>query len=110
MKEWKERFTVDQVVKGRILRFVPLLSRRLPTLILNTVSVDVAARKVEMTFRSKDASRQSTVGLRDLREGQKISGSVKKVEDYGLFINIDNSRLSGLCHKSEVRQSIHTLS
>ncbi|KAF9040398.1 nucleic acid-binding protein [Hymenopellis radicata] len=84
VKEWQERFTTDQVVKGRIL------------------SVDTATKKVEMTFRTTDSSRKSNITLGDLQKGQKITGSVKKVEDYGLFINIDNSRLSGLCHKSQL--------
>ncbi len=69
---------------------------------IDLFSVDTATKKVEMTFRTTDSSRKSNITLGDLQKGQKITGSVKKVEDYGLFINIDNSRLSGLCHKSQV--------
>lgn len=69
-------------------------------------SVDFDKKQVEMTFRSgdlkRDARSQST--LADLSEGQKVDGRVKKIEDYGLFIEIAGSKLSGLCHKSEVRR------
>lgn len=58
-----------------------------------------------MTFRSGESSRsaQPTLKLADLVEASKVEGVVKKIEDYGLFIEIANSKLRGLCHKSEVR-------
>ena len=56
-----------------------------------------------MTFRSGSLSRsQPALSLSDLQEGQKIKGRVKKIEVYGLFIEIEGSKVSGLCHKSEV--------
>lgn len=61
-----------------------------------------------MTFRSGDLSRssKSSLNISDLQEGQKVEGRVKKIEDYGLFIEINGSKLTGLCHKSEVRHEI----
>ena len=61
-----------------------------------------------MTFRSGDLSRTSkpSLNISDLQEGQKVEGRVKKIEDYGLFIEINGSKLAGLCHKSEVRHEI----
>ncbi|KAK0208872.1 hypothetical protein DFS33DRAFT_480538 [Desarmillaria ectypa] len=85
VKDWQERFQTDQVVKGRIL------------------SIDTNTKKVEMTFRSNDLSRKSTsLGYGDLQKGQKIIGTLKKIAEYGLFIQIESSKLSGLCHKSEL--------
>jgi rRNA biogenesis protein RRP5 len=56
-----------------------------------------------MTFRSGDrAPTVSKLQLSDLSVGQKVQGRVKKVEEFGIFIQIDDSKLSGLCHKSEV--------
>ena len=57
-----------------------------------------------MTLKSGDLVTRngSCVGLADLKVGQKIDGFVKRIEDYGLFINIDQSKLNGLCHKSQV--------
>jgi len=40
--------------------------------------------------------------LSDLKEGKKVEGKVTKIEDYGLFIQIKDSKLSGLCHKTQV--------
>ncbi|KAF8913041.1 hypothetical protein CPB84DRAFT_1760205 [Gymnopilus junonius] len=87
VKEWQIRFKEHQLVKGRIL------------------SVDAANKKIEMSFRSSEALRRpssSSLTLSDLEEGQKVDGRVKKIEDYGLFIQIEGSKLSGLCHKSQL--------
>ncbi|KAJ3550610.1 hypothetical protein NM688_g5035 [Phlebia brevispora] len=86
VKDWKSRFTANQLVKGRIL------------------SVDKEKRQVEMTFRSGESSRsgQPSLKLGDLVVGSKVDGTVKKIEDYGLFVEIEGSKLRGLCHKSEV--------
>jgi rRNA biogenesis protein RRP5 len=42
------------------------------------------------------------LGLSDFAEGQTVVAIVKKVEEYGIFLRIDGSNVSGLCHKSEV--------
>ena len=67
-------------------------------------SVDKENRKIEMSFRTKSstAGKVSLLTLGDFEEGQTVHGYVKKVEDYGLFIGLDDSAVSGLCHKSEV--------
>ncbi len=73
---------------------------------LKFTSTDAANKKVEMTLRSIEASQRkgssASTTLSDLKEGQKVDGIIKRIEDYGLFVQIDNSKLSGLCHKSEV--------
>ncbi|KAJ3741063.1 hypothetical protein EV360DRAFT_76771, partial [Lentinula raphanica] len=83
VKDWKPRFEVHQLVQGRIL------------------NVNADARKVEMTLRSGDLSKPTVLTLSTLSVGQQVEGVVKRIEEYGLFIQIDNSKLSGLCHKSE---------
>lgn len=40
--------------------------------------------------------------LRDFQEGQKVDGIIKKKEKFGVFIQIKDTKISGLCHKSEV--------
>ncbi|KAF8846201.1 U3 snoRNP-associated protein Rrp5 [Paxillus ammoniavirescens] len=86
IKDWKSQFVVNQVVRGRIL------------------NVDAANNKVEMTFRSGDLSRPSSksLSLGDLQQGQKVTGRVKRIEQYGLFVEIDGSKITGLCHKSQI--------
>lgn len=65
-------------------------------------------KQVEMSLRSnaKATLNQYELTYNDLQEGQVVEGKVKKVEDFGVFVNIDKSKLSGLCHKSEVRFSV----
>ncbi|KAK3067455.1 rRNA biogenesis protein rrp5, partial [Teratosphaeriaceae sp. CCFEE 6253] len=44
------------------------------------------------------------MGIADLAPGMVVTGKVRKVEDFGAFIDIDGTlpRLSGLCHRSEM--------
>ncbi|KAI6047791.1 hypothetical protein EDC04DRAFT_2555890 [Pisolithus marmoratus] len=86
IKDWKSRFVANQLVRGRIL------------------SVDADNKKVEMTFRSGDLARNHSnlITFNDLQEGQKVMGRVKRIEQYGLFIVIDDSKVTGLCHKSQL--------
>lgn len=37
----------------------------------------------------------------DIEVGQKYTGTVTRLEDYGVFVRIDSSDVSGLAHKSE---------
>ncbi len=70
-------------------------------------SVNPEKKQIELSFRSGDLKRdnRSQLTLSDLTEGQKVDGRVKKVEDYGIFIEVQGSKVSGLCHKSEVSDS-----
>ncbi|CAI2170293.1 2114_t:CDS:10 [Funneliformis geosporum] len=43
-----------------------------------------------------------TKTIDDFVEGQVIKGTVSGVENYGIFIKIDHSIVSGLCHKSKI--------
>ncbi|KAF6766586.1 hypothetical protein DFP72DRAFT_867062 [Ephemerocybe angulata] len=84
VKEWKPKFKENQLVKGRVL------------------SVDAEANKIEMTFKTGDLSRETKSSAAQLKEGQKVAGHIKRVEDYGLFIDIEGTKLHGLCHKSQL--------
>jgi rRNA biogenesis protein RRP5 len=95
VKDWQPRFQLNQLVSGKIL------------------SVDVKRNQVEMSLRKtpSTATKSKTVqlGLSDFVEGQKVVAIVKKVEAYGMFLRIDGSDVSGLCHKSEV-SALHVCS
>lgn len=61
---------------------------------------------VEMTLRknpSAKSKKTAQLGLSDFQLGQKVIAVVKSVEAYGMFLKIEGSAVSGLCHKSEVR-------
>ncbi|WWC95372.1 hypothetical protein V866_002234 [Kwoniella sp. B9012] len=87
VKDWESKFEIGQLVTGKIL------------------SVDEKRNSVEMTFRknpAKSTKKVAKLGLSDFEEGQKVVAEVKKVEAYGIFLRIEGSDVSGLCHKSEI--------
>lgn len=73
---------------------------------LHFFSIDAENNKVEMTFKTGDLSREKKSAAAAVKEGQKVDGVIKRVEPYGLFIDIEGTKLHGLCHKSEVRYII----
>lgn len=90
LKEWKDQYQIDQIVKGRI------------------ISVDPAVGHIQMSLKSSvvDKSYKPLINYHDLREGQIITGTVRKVEEFGAFILVDGSaNVSGLCHRSEMAES-----
>lgn len=85
IKDWKAHFKVNQLVKAKVL------------------SLDATAKKVGLSLKvSVVEGKSAEKGFEDINEGDKVTGSVSRVEDYGLFIKLDGFSLSGLCHKSEV--------
>ncbi|KAF4980475.1 hypothetical protein FZEAL_3520 [Fusarium zealandicum] len=89
LKEWKDHFQVDQLVKGRVM------------------SVDKTTGHVELSLKSSVVDQDYTppTSFEDIKEGQIVTGKVRKVEDFGAFILIDNSaNVSGLCHRSQMAE------
>ena len=87
LKEWKDHFQIDQMVTGRI------------------ISVDSATQQLEMSLKSSvvDEDYSPPLTYLDVREGQILQGKVRKVEEFGAFIVLDNSsNVSGLCHRSQM--------
>lgn len=89
LKDWKQHFRVDQLVKGRI------------------TAVDVAAGQVNLSLKASvvDSEYVPPKTLTDFAEGQVITGKVRAVEDFGAFIVVDDSaNVSGLCHRSQMAE------
>ena len=87
LKEWKAKFPVHQVVEGRV------------------VAANYSLGHVQMSLRQSSISGKTPegqAGLEDFTKGQTVSGKVKKIVDYGVFIAIDGSGVSGLCHVSQI--------
>ena len=87
LKEWKDSFQADQLVKGRV------------------TLVDADQGKLQMSLKESvlDPNYKAPVTLQDLKPGQIVTGKVRKVEEFGAFIVVDGSRnVSGLCHRSEM--------
>ncbi|KJX99286.1 rRNA biogenesis protein RRP5 [Zymoseptoria brevis] len=88
IKDWQSVFEIDQLVKGRVL------------------AVDVSSKQVRLSLKNSHVDKNYTppLNINDIEVGMTVVGKVRKVEDFGAFIDIDNTRprLSGLCHRSEV--------
>ncbi|KAF3018633.1 rRNA bioproteinsis protein rrp5 [Penicillium rubens] len=87
LKEWKDSFQPDQLVKGKV------------------TFVDAEQGKLQLSLKESvlDPNFKAPITLKDLKEGQIVTGKVRKVEEFGAFIVIDgSSNISGLCHRSEM--------
>lgn len=89
LKDWKSHFTVGQVVKAKI------------------VNVSEDHHQIELTLKASqiDPSIKAIQTLADFTKGEKVKGTIKAVKDIGVFIKIDNSTVSGLCHISEISEN-----
>ncbi|PMD22120.1 nucleic acid-binding protein [Hyaloscypha hepaticicola] len=89
VKDWKSEFEVDQLVKGKI------------------VFVDSHTNNVRMSLKASVIDKHYVVPISfsDIKVGQVITGKIRKVEEFGVFILIDGSdKVSGLCHRSEMAE------
>jgi rRNA biogenesis protein RRP5 len=87
LKDWKSGFEVDQLVKGKI------------------IAVDENLGHIQMSLKASvlDKNYIPPIAFNDVKLGQIVTGKIRKVEDFGVFIVIDNStNVSGLCHQSEM--------
>ncbi|RFU79568.1 rrna biogenesis rrp5 [Trichoderma arundinaceum] len=90
LKEWKDSFQIDQLVKGRV------------------IALDAATSQIELSLKSSVVDEDYTPPLsyNDIKEGQIVTGVVRKVEEFGAFIVVDNSaNVSGLCHRSQMAEN-----
>ena len=88
VKEWKSTLQIGQLVKVKIL------------------SIDTERNQVELTLKKSALDPNcKRITIEDLEAETIVSGEVKKIEKFGMFILIDNSPIRGLCHISEVSES-----
>jgi len=64
-------------------------------------SLDFDKNLVELTLR-ENAEFTKYLKFSDLKEDQILTGNVSRIERFGIFIVITNSKISGLCHASEI--------
>lgn len=87
LKDWKSDFEIDQLVEGKIIAVDPLLNH-----------VQMSLKKSHL-----DENYKPPLTFSDMRLGQVITGKVRKVEDFGVFIVVDDSaNVSGLCHRTKM--------
>ena len=89
IKEWKDHYQIDQLVKGRV------------------ISADTTLRQAELSLKASvvDEDYRPLKDYGDFEEGQIVTGKVRKVEVFGAFILVDDSaNVSGLCHRSQMAE------
>jgi rRNA biogenesis protein RRP5 len=89
LKEWKDSFQRDQLVEGKI------------------INIDRATNHVQMSLKNSVMSKDYVppIELSDLQPGDVVTGKVAKVEEFGVFVLVDNSvNVRGLCHRSEIAE------
>ncbi|XP_057496360.1 rRNA biogenesis protein RRP5 [Actinidia eriantha] len=67
------------------------------------ISVEPLSKRVEVTLKTPNASSaQKSYISGSLKAGDIVSGRIKRIESYGLFITVDDTNMVGLCHVSEL--------
>ncbi|GMH18742.1 hypothetical protein Nepgr_020583 [Nepenthes gracilis] len=83
----EKEFPIGKLVTGKVLSVEPL------------------SKRVEVTLKTSNACSTTKPDFNDLNRlhvGDVVSGMVKRVESFGLFIMINNTNVIGLCHVSEL--------
>lgn len=87
LKDWKSQFEIDQLVQGKIIAVNPLLNH-----------VQMSLKKSHL-----DQNYKPPLTFSDMKLGQVVTGKVRKVEDFGVFVVVDDSaNVSGLCHRTKM--------
>ncbi|KAI4181472.1 MAG: hypothetical protein LQ346_006783 [Caloplaca aetnensis] len=87
LKDWKSHFEIDQLVKGKI------------------IEVDAAVNHIQMSLKQShiDKDYKPPLTFNDVTVGQVVTGKIRKVADFGVFVVVDNSaNVSGLCHRTQM--------
>ena len=87
LKEWKSNFEIGQLVKGKV------------------IALDLSQNHVQMSLKKShiDKDYKAPLLFADVEVGDIVTGKIRKVEDFGVFVVIDGSmNVSGLCHRSEM--------
>lgn len=84
IQDWKSMFKPGTLVTGKI------------------ISADAENNRYEMSLKKSKCNPEfKKLSYTDLEPGMRVSGTVKNIQKFGIFINIDSSDISGLCHISE---------
>lgn len=87
-----DSFPMGRIVVGKVKQVKPAKKDAQP-FAQKVVDIDMR-ESVLMAPKAKQE-------WKDISVGSKYKGTVTRIEDFGVFVRIDNSNLSGLAHKSE---------
>jgi rRNA biogenesis protein RRP5 len=85
---------MGRLVVGKVKAIHEVKKRKLPCLACK-YTVDLDLRESSL------ADVQTKLSFDDIAVGSKHKGTITRIEDYGVFVRLENSRFSGLVHKSE---------
>ena len=87
LKDWKSGFAIDQLVEGKVIAVDPML---------NHVQMSLKKSHLEHDYKTP-------LKFPDIKVGQIVTGKVRKVEDFGVFVVVNESaNVSGLCHRTKM--------
>uniref|UniRef100_A0A383V4G5 S1 motif domain-containing protein n=1 Tax=Tetradesmus obliquus TaxID=3088 RepID=A0A383V4G5_TETOB len=92
-------FPVGSRVEGRVVSVEHTKPPPAAAAAAAAAAVDDGVR-VELSLRSGDGPGQLRT-LADIKEGELTTGKVRRVERYGVFVELSRSRVSGLVHVSK---------
>lgn len=85
IKDWKKGFIIRQLIVGKV------------------IAIDAKQNRVEFSLKKHAKAERPQNGLSSLNIGQVVEATLKKIEDFGVFVQVNSvSGVSGLCHKSEI--------
>eukprot|EP00127_Corallochytrium_limacisporum_P003808 Clim_evm22s153 gene=Clim_evmTU22s153 len=87
LTDWKDHFAKGQMVKCRVL------------------SVDTEKRRVALSLRKSALEKgfeQAKKEITDFKVGDIVRGHVRKLASFGVFVNLEHTRLSALCHVKHI--------
>ncbi|PWN41071.1 hypothetical protein IE81DRAFT_337927 [Ceraceosorus guamensis] len=99
VQEWKARFKVGQLVSGTVTSIDPE-THRMEFSLKSEPGSSTKSRK-DAAAR-KEAQSVEKLSLQDLEVGQKVDGFIRAVAEFGVFVQIEGTRISGLAHKTEL--------
>lgn len=91
-KEPEKKYPVGTLVSGTVLK------------------VDAEQKKVDFGMRErseKDSEAGAQVKFADLQVGELVKGVIGNVQAFGVFIKINKSKISALCHVSQLQDSVN---
>ncbi|KAI9366055.1 hypothetical protein DFJ73DRAFT_955849 [Zopfochytrium polystomum] len=95
IKDWKAGFPVGKRVVGKIIS----ATQGRIEMSLKRTAIDP---NYTFTPVRKIPKREQGIKLEDVKTGSVVKGSIKALAAFGVFIQIDGSRVSGLCHMNDL--------
>mgnify|MGYP002393339846 FL=1 len=75
-------------------------------LCFRVLEIDETSGHVELSLKRSECQHDVGLTLQALKVNRCYAGVVRGIKDFGIFVELNGSRLSGLCHKTKVGKSL----